>query len=57
MKTQTSRERLKNIDIGVRRGAANALAEHKKEGVPIAIMENGKVVIIQPEDIVVPKVK
>jgi hypothetical protein len=33
------------------------LAKHKRDGIPIAIMRDGKVVRIQPEDIVVPEVE
>ncbi len=44
----------KKIDLGVRRGAARALAEHKKAGRPIYVWRDGRVVKIPPEDIVVP---
>lgn len=47
----TVEELRKRIDIGVRRGVAKALAEHKKAGKSIAIWQDGKVVIIPPEDI------
>ncbi len=46
---------LKNLEIGIRRGAAKALAKHKREGIPIAVMKDGKVVLIPPEDIIVPE--
>jgi hypothetical protein len=53
----TSREKAKNIDLGMRRGAALALAKHKRDGIPIAVMKDGKVIRIPPEDIVVPEVE
>jgi hypothetical protein len=45
----------KRIDIGIRRGAAKALAEHKRSGRCIVIWENGRVVKIPPEEIQVPE--
>jgi len=45
---------LKRIDIGVRRGVAKALAEHKRLGQSIVVSQNGKVVTIPPEEIQVP---
>jgi len=45
---------LKRFDIGVRRGVSKAIAEHKRLGNPIVISKDGKIVKIQPEDIVVP---
>ncbi|MFY4731360.1 hypothetical protein [Nitrospira sp. BLG_2] len=45
---------INRFEIGVRRGVSKALEEHKRLGVPIVISENGKIVKIQPEDIVVP---
>lgn len=44
----------KNLAIGVRRGAIQALKKHKREGWPIAVSQNGKVVLIPPEDIIIP---
>ena len=44
---------LKRIDLGVRRGIAHALAEHKKAGRSIVVLKNGKVVKIPPEEIYV----
>ena len=56
MKSLSTEEKFRNIDIGIRRGAALALAKHKREGLPIAVMKDGKVVLIPPEEIVVPEV-
>jgi hypothetical protein len=42
------------IDYGVRRGAARALAEHKRAGRSIVIWRDGKVVKIPPEEIEIP---
>lgn len=39
------------IDLGVRRGVARALAEHKKAGRSIVIWKDGKIVKIPPEEI------
>lgn len=44
----------RRMDQGVREGVAIALARHKKEGQCIAIIRDGKVVRIPPEEIVVP---
>ncbi len=49
------KEILDKIDYGVRRGAAQALAEHKKAGRSIVIWKDGKVVQIPAEEIVIPK--
>ncbi len=43
------------IDFGVRRGAARALAKHKKAGKSIAIWKDGKVVLVPPEEIEIPE--
>lgn len=45
---------LKRFEIGVRRGVSKALEEHKRLGIPIVVSRDGKIVKIQPEDIVVP---
>jgi hypothetical protein len=42
------------IDNAMRRAAREALLQHKREGRPAVIWRDGKVVWIQPEDIVVP---
>jgi hypothetical protein len=44
-------ELFKKIDLGVRIGAARALAEHKKAGRSIVVWKEGKVVKIPPEEI------
>lgn len=54
-KTINTMSLAERIDYGVRRGAARALARHKKNGVPIAVWKDGKVVQIQPQDIVIPE--
>lgn len=38
----------------IRKGTRAAMIDHKRNGVPIATSVDGKVVIIQPEDIVIP---
>ncbi len=43
----------KKIDLGVRRAAAKAHAEHKKAGRPIYIWEDGKVVEVPPNQILI----
>jgi len=45
----------KRIDLGVKRGAAKALEEHKKAGRSIVIWQDGKIVKIPPEKILVSK--
>lgn len=45
---------IRRIEIGVRRGVSKALEEHKRLGIPIVVSRDGKIVKIQPEDIVVP---
>ena len=49
---QTLSERM---DFGIRKGAACALADHKKSGHGVAIWRDGKVVIIPPEEIEIPE--
>lgn len=44
------------IDIGVRRGVAMALAEHKRAGRPIAVWKNGKIMEIPARKIKAPKI-
>ena len=53
--SQQEDDLFKRIDLGVKRGAARALAKHKKAGRSIAVSKNGKVVRIAPEDICIPK--
>ncbi len=56
MKTKTNTiDLFSKIDYGVHRGAAQALAEHKKAGSSIAVWKDGKVVKIPADKIVVPK--
>lgn len=50
-----NQELMKRIDLGVREGAAKALAQHKREGYPIAVWKDEKIVIIPPEEIQVPQ--
>ncbi|MGQ9805625.1 MAG: hypothetical protein ACUVRP_06045 [Chlorobiales bacterium] len=38
------KELRKKIDIGVKEAIAEAIESHRKEGLPIAVSENGKVV-------------
>ncbi len=52
---RNSKEILEKIDFGVRRGAARALAKHKKAGQSIAIWKDGKVVLVPPEEIEIPE--
>lgn len=41
------------IDLGIRRGAARAQLEHKLAGRPIYIWQDGQVVKVPPEEIVI----
>lgn len=52
--TLTGKEILERFDIGVRRGVARALAEHKKAGRSIVVSKNGKVIEIPPDQIQIP---
>jgi hypothetical protein len=52
MKNLTLSEKIK---LGVNRGAARALREHKKAGRSIVVMQKGKIVKIPPEKIEIPK--
>ncbi len=45
---------VRRLEIGVRRSVSKVLAEHKRLGVPIVVLQDGKIIKIQPEDIVVP---
>ncbi len=42
---------LRKIDIGVRRGVAQALEEHRRAGRSIVVWKDGKIVWIPPEQI------
>jgi len=44
-------EVLRKIDIGVRRGVARALEEHRRAGRSIVVWQDGKIVWIPPEQI------
>lgn len=41
-------------EMALKEAVAEAIAEHKRRGHPIVIWQDGKVVTIPPEDIVVP---
>jgi hypothetical protein len=43
-------------EMALKEAVAEALAEHKRLGNPIAVWRNGKAVWIPPEEIVVPEV-
>lgn len=55
------KESLKDIPLDVRaemalkEAVADAIAEHKRQGHPIAVWRDGKAVLIPPEEIVLPK--
>jgi hypothetical protein len=44
----------KVIHLGVRRGVAKALAEHKRLGQSVVVSRDGQIVWIPPEEIQVP---
>jgi len=48
---QSDKTVLEKFELGVRRGVAKALYEHKKNGRSIHIWRDGKVVEIPPEEI------
>ena len=39
------------IDEALKKGVRDAILQHKREGLPIVIYRDGKVVWVQPEDI------
>jgi hypothetical protein len=41
-------------EMALKEAVAEAIAEHKRRGNSIALWRNGKVVVIPPEEIVVP---
>jgi len=55
------KESLKDIPLDVRaemalkEAVADAIADHKRQGHPIAVWRDGKAVLIPPEEIVLPK--
>ena len=56
MKPKQGKDLARRIDLGVRLAVAGALAEHKQAGRSIAVWEDGRIVIIPPEEIEVPHV-
>lgn len=42
------------VTAAIQRGARQALIKHKAMGVPIAIWQDGEVILIPPEDIKIP---
>jgi hypothetical protein len=54
------REDLKDVplevkaEMALKEAVAEAIAEHKRRGNPIALWRDGKVVIVPPDEIVVP---
>jgi hypothetical protein len=48
---QKNEELLDRIDLGVRRGVAKALADHKRNGRPIYVWRDGQIVEISAEAI------
>lgn len=55
-KTDKTFNLIERMDYGVKKGAANALLEHKIAGRSIFVLENGKVVEIPADKIEVPEV-
>lgn len=51
MNQQEENKLFEKIDLGVRRGVAKALAEHKQLGLSISIWQDGHLVKISPEKI------
>ena len=54
MNQQETHRLLAQVDLGVRRGVARALLEHKRAGRNIVVWRDGEVREILPEDISVP---
>ena len=56
-----TKKSLKDIPLDVRaemalkEAVADAIANHKRQGHPIAVWRDGKIVLIPPEEIVLPK--
>jgi hypothetical protein len=46
----------KLAEEAIKVAVADAIAEHKRNGHPIAVWRNGRVVIVPPDQIVVPEV-
>ncbi len=45
------------LTLAIKAGVAKAIAEHKAAGRSIAVWKDGKVVIVPPEEIVVPRIR
>lgn len=50
-----NKDLFERIDLGIRRGVARALAEHKQSGHSISVWKDGHVVKIPPEKIQIPE--
>lgn len=46
----------RRLEKAMQLGVAKAIAEHKAAGRSIAVWKNGKVVVVPPEEIVVPRI-
>jgi hypothetical protein len=44
-----------NVDEAIKKAVDNALLTHKRAGVPIAIWRDEKVVLLEPEEIILEK--
>jgi hypothetical protein len=61
-KTKTMRKEAETLplpllaEMALRQAAAEAIADHKRSNNSIAVWREGRVTLISPEDIVVPKV-
>ncbi len=55
MNEQNENDLFARIDFGIKRGVAQALAEHKKSGQSISVWKDGRVVKIPPEEIQIPE--
>jgi hypothetical protein len=40
-----------NVDAAIKKAFYNALLTHKRAGVPVAVLRDGKVVLLQPDEI------
>lgn len=61
-KTKTVKKDLETLplpllaEVALKQAVAEAIADHKRSNNPIAVWRQGRVILIPPEDIVVPKV-
>lgn len=55
MNEQEENKLFERIDLGIRRGVAKALAEHKQSGQSISVWQDGRLVKISPEKIQIPE--